>query len=548
MEQSLLLETMGIMVICAGFLLVLTKRLAIPSIVVFIGTGLLLGPVLGIIDLTQIEDGYDAIGTLSHLGIALLLFLVGLELSLDRVRDVGKVAVVAGIGQVVFTAVIGFGIARILGFNAMESFFLATALTFSSTVVVVKLLGQKNEIHSLHGRIAVGIFLVQDLVVIVALTFLSGLGTTGLDVSPGQLTWDLGLAFAGMGLMLVVALLASRFALEKPFRWASRRPEMVLIWSLSWCLIFVTSASALKLSPEIGAFLAGVSLAQLHFVHEIRHRLQPLMNFFVAMFFVTLGAQMQLSDASEQLFPSIVLALFVLIGNPLIFMFIISRFGYGEETSFKTSVTVAQISEFSFIFAAMGLSAGLIGEFVLAVVALVGLATIILSSYMILYSDTLYRWARRLGLLKVFKAKQEPDSEPAHHVQDHVIVVGMNSMGRTIVEDLATRGVSALAIDTDSAKLRGLSVPTQLGNVAYLAVLEEAGYTRAQLVVSTLQIEDTNTLLAYYCQQAQIPCAIHSLDTTAHDELRLLKVGFIIDSKKVGMKKLSETLRDIVAA
>ena len=553
MNDPILLQTLGVMVVISGALLIVTRRLAIPSIVIFILAGLLVGPVFDLVDLTaafgagQAEGISGAIALMSELGIALLLFLVGLELSLERIRDVGQVAVAAGLGQVIFTATLGFGLSIVLGFSVMESVFLATSLTFSSTVVVVKLLGQKKEIHTLFGRIAVGIFLVQDLVVIVALTFLAGLsGGEGVELSGKELAINLGSAFGGMILLLVTALLAARFVLPKPFEWASRSPEMLFIWSLTLCFGFVLVAEHLGLSPEIGAFLSGVSLAQLHASHDLIRRLQPLMNFFIAVFFVTLGAQMQLSEASSQIFPSIVLALFVIIGNPLIFIIIISRFGYSEYTSFKTSVTVAQISEFSFVFAAMGLSTGLIGESILAVIAVVGLVTIVISAYMIMYSDELYRVSKRLGLLRVFGASEETVDEPTDQQSGHIVVVGMNSMGREIVGELVERGERVLAIDTDPRKLENLDgVKTMLGSVEYLQVLKAAAFQKAKLIVSTLHIEDTNNLIAYHAGQAGVPCAIHGFDSTVHQDLKSLHVTHIIDSKKVGMYRLCERVKSL---
>jgi Kef-type K+ transport system membrane component KefB len=191
----------GIMIVAAALMMLLARRLRIPGIVTYIVTGLLLGPVgLNLLSIQLTTDGHGAetaIAVIAELGIVLLLFLVGLELSLDKIRAVGKVAVSAGIGQVIFTAVIGFGVALLLGFNTMESIFLATALTFSSTVVVVKLLDQKKHLNLLYGRIAVGIFLVQDLIVIIVLTFLAGLGD---PESANALTIrGLGRAFLGMG-------------------------------------------------------------------------------------------------------------------------------------------------------------------------------------------------------------------------------------------------------------------------------------------------------------------------------------------------------------
>lgn len=532
------------MIVTSAILLLLGRRFSIPSIVLFIVAGLILGPLTGLINLTAVftgghgqAGGIDgAIAWMAEFGIALLLFLVGLELSLDKIRDVGAVAVAAGLGQVVFTGLIGFGLAMMLGFTPVESFFLATALTFSSTVVVVKLLDQKKEIHSLYGRIAIGIFLVQDMVVILALTFLAGLG------SGGNLAWGVARAFAGVAFLLAVVLMAARWMLPRPFAWAARSPETLLLWSLCWCSTLVIAAEFLHLSPEIGAFLAGMSLAQLSAVKDLHHRVQPLMNFFVALFFVALGAQMQLSQAGEQLIPALILSLFVLLGNPLIFMLIIARFGYSEVTCFKTSVTVAQISEFSFVFAAMGMSTGLIGESILAIVAVVGLVTIIVSSYMILYSDALYAFCRRLRFLWLFRASQAEDVAPPPPHQGHVVVIGMNTLGRLLVRGLIERQQTVLAVDTDSRKLQDLDCETVLGNVEYLSVLQHAGFESARLVISALQIEDTNHLVAYRCQQAGVGCAIHAFDASLHAGLRALGIEFLLDSREMGGREVESRL------
>jgi predicted Kef-type K+ transport protein len=197
-----------------------------------------------------------------QLGIALLLFLVGLELSLDKIRDVGKVAVVAGLGQVVFTAAGGIALSMLLGFTVMESIFLGTALTFSSTVVVVKLLTQKEELDALYGRIAVGIFLVQDLVVIVVLTLLTGLGQPD-EMTPGAIATGVGSSFGGMFVLLLAALLSALMSCRRSSTGCRQRGGAVRIWSLCWCFLFVVAAELFHVSAEIGAFLAGLSLAQL---------------------------------------------------------------------------------------------------------------------------------------------------------------------------------------------------------------------------------------------------------------------------------------------
>jgi len=542
-----LIETIGVVIVTATVAVLIARRVQVPAIVAYLFAGVLLGPVLSILPAAHDHaDGVSAdLEVVAEIGIVLLLFLVGLELSLDKIRDVGRVALAAGIGQVIFTAAGGALIAWLMGFNLVESIFLATALTFSSTVVVVKVLDQKGELDSLYGRIAVGIFLVQDLVVIVVLTILAGLGKAESITAAGV---SLGLvqAFFGMVLLTALALISATYLLPRPFRWVSRSPQALLIWSLGWCFLLVVLADALSLSREIGAFLAGLSLAQLGCSHDLRRRVHPLMSFFIAVFFVTLGAQMQFDAAAAHWKPAVVMSLFVLIGNPFIFMCIIARFGYSERTSFYTSVTVAQISEFSFILAAAGMSAGLIDQSILSLIAVVGLLTIVGSVYMILYSRPLYEWMHRWGLLRLFKANQTDEPIPPPSTPSgHVIVVGMNSLGKILARALHQRGERVLAIDTDVRKLSDLPCETMAGNVDYSTVLQEAGLPYAKLAITALQIEEVNLLFAYRCRRVGVPVAIHVFDRSVLRGAEIVEPQFIIDSKQAADVKIEKLLADM---
>lgn len=541
--QTGIIGSVGVMIVAAAVMMLLTRRLRIPGIIVYIVTGLLIGPLgLNLLAVpTDHGDHQSAVAVAAELGIVLLLFLVGLELSLDNIRAVGKVAVSAGVGQVVFTAVIGFGLAILLGFTVMESIFLATALTFSSTVVVVKLLDQKKQLHLLYGRIAVGIFLVQDLIVVIVLVLLSGLGDPESATAAG-IAWGIGRSFLGVAVMLALALFAARFLLVRPMAWVASSAETAVIWSLGWCFGFVVLCTWIGLSPEIGAFLAGLSQAQLPIAHDLRRRLHPLMNFFIALFFISLGGQMDPAGATAYWPAAVALSLFVLIGNPLIFMIIIARSGYSERTAFMTSVTVAQISEFSFIFAAVGLNAGLIDGAILSVITVVGLITIAASAYMILYSEALYAWLQPRGWLRPFRAGQIPEPETEQTLGNHVVVLGMNAMGRRIAEQLHAQGETVLAVDTDPRKLAGLPVQTLVGNMDYPVVAEEAFLPQAKLAVSALQIENSNVLLAYRCRQAGVPAAIHAFDKSVVSDLEHLGVAYLINPKQAWLQGAIDAL------
>lgn len=533
-DYPILLD-LGLIVITAALLVLAARLVRAPSIVAYIVAGLLLGPLTGLLHETE------TVHLIAELGIVLLLFLVGLELSIGKIRDVGRVALLAGLAQVALSGLGGGLVALALGFGVGESVFIATALTFSSTVVVVKILGQKREMDTLHGRIAVGILLVQDMVVIVALTLLTGLGGGG-ELSAAGIAASLAGAFGGMLLLLGAALLAARWLLPPLFGWMSRSPDGLLIWSLSWCFLFVVGAELLHVSPEIGAFLAGVSLAQLPANQELRRRVHPLMNFFVMVFFVSLGVQMELAAAARYLGAALVLALFVLLSKPLIFGFAVARMRYTERTAALTGITLAQTSEFSFVFAAVGLSAGLIDEAILSLIAVVGMLTISVSSYGILYNEWLYALAGRKGWLRILRAPAHEEA-PAAAAEGHVIVVGMNALGRRIVRRLREMGEAVVAVDTDPAKMEGLDAEWVIGSVEHHSVLEEARLESARLLVSALQIEDVNAVLAFHAREAGVPTSIHAFDREVVEELEEIGAGHLIRSKEAGTRRLAELVQ-----
>jgi len=519
-ELTLLLN-LGFIVITAAVFAFVGKLVKMPSLVAYILAGVLLGPGLGLVKLDH------ALELISELGIALLLFLVGLELSLQKIKDLGRVALILGGLQVLLTAVGGFMIAQLMGFARLPSVFLAATVTFSSTVVVIKLLDQKGATGRLYGRISISLFLAQDIVVIVLLTVISGIGS-GDAIEILALIKGLGAAFGGMFVLLLVALLASRYLLPRPFAWAARSPDTVFIWALCWCFLVVLLAHQFHLSVEIGAFLAGLAIAQLPIHEDLQRRLHPLMTFFVAVFLVTLGIKIDLTILGEIWLYVLGFSAFVIFVKPLIVFTILNRLRYSEYTAFQSATATGQVSEFAFILLGLGAASGLIEGMIVSIGGLVGMLTIAISSYLILYSDPLYGIFQKLSLLQVFKAKQEMDHEELSIREGHVIVVGMNALGREIVKQLANRGEDVLAIDTDPDKLKGLSpAGTLIGNVEYESVVEEIGLRRARMVVSALRIEDANHLLAYRCRSAGVTCAIHAFDVSAIDDLLELDTSYM---------------------
>jgi Kef-type K+ transport system membrane component KefB len=444
-------ELTALLVLAAvfGFLGVLMRQ---PMIVSFIAVGVLAGP-----SMLDIVQSHEHIELLAELGIAVLLFLVGLKLDVKLIRTLGPVALATGLGQVAFTSAIGFLLGLSLGLDTVTSVYVAVALTFSSTIIIVKLLSDKREVDSLHGRIAVGFLIVQDLVVVLAMMTLSAFGI-GAPAGVG----DSALAHIGSVLIygLVVlgfVLLFIRYLATPLVSRVARSQELLITFAIGWAALLAAIGSQLGFSKELGGLLAGISLASTPFREAIVARLASLRDFLLLFFFIALGLQLDLGLLGSQVIPAVVFSLFVLIGNPLIVMVIMGSMGYRKRTGFLAGLTVAQISEFSLIFMTMGLSLGHVSAESLGLVTLVGLITIALSVYMITYSHSLY--SQLEPWLNVFE-RRKPYREEApqqQHIGQHnydVILFGLGRYGKAIAYYLQKEGFSLLAIDFNPDEVR----------------------------------------------------------------------------------------------
>jgi Kef-type K+ transport system membrane component KefB len=386
-------------------------RLRQPVLIAYIFVGVVVGPaVLGLV------TAHDQIDLLAQVGVAVLLFAVGLKLDLNHIRHIGPVALATGLGQLTFTIVIGFGIVLALGRDWVEALYVAVALTFSSTIIIVKLLSDKRELDSLHGRIAVGFLIVQDLAVVVAMMTMSALrGTGGADGSEATLL-DVALSLSWRLALAAVALFVlMRWVLPVVVASMARSQELLLVFAVAWGVALAALGDWAGFSKEAGAFLAGFSLASTPYREAMNARLTGIRDFLLLFFFIDLGAKLDFSTLGAEVGPAVLLSLFVLIGNPLIVMGIMGYMGYRKRTGFMAGLTVAQISEFSIVFMAMGITLGHVGPQALGLTTLVGVITITLSTYMILYSQPLYeRLAPWLGRFRAAAASANVSGPNRH--------------------------------------------------------------------------------------------------------------------------------------
>jgi len=421
-----------------------------PLIIAFVFVGILLGPV----GLDWVH-ALDQVDLFAKLGIGLLLFVVGLKLDPHLIRSVGRVAIVAGLGQMIMTAVVGYAVALALGMTPMTAFYVAAALTFSSTVIIIKLLSDKREIDALHGRIALGILIMQDIVVVILMIGLTAYGGAAQEVHFGKQALEV--IGKGVGFLALIAI-ATRYLLPSLLRSLARWPELLTLFAIAWAIGLASLGTGLGFSKEVGAFVAGVALAATPYKAILAARLVSLRDFLLLFFFIDLGVQIDMGHLGAALGPAILLSVIVLVGKPIMVMALVGGMRYSKHTAVTAGLTMGQISEFSLILAALGLSLGHIDRPTMGLITLVGLITIGLSTYMILYSHWFYQ--RLAPAFRIFRPGMRHtdefprDSARASPSPVDTIVFGLGRYGRNLAQALQRRGRSVLCVDFDPERVR----------------------------------------------------------------------------------------------
>lgn len=506
----------------AGMIAIWLKQ---PVLIAYIVVGIVVGPaVLGLV------GAHDQIDLLAQVGVAVLLFVVGLKLDLQHIRHIGPVALATGLGQLTFTIIFGFILTYAMGKSPMDAIYVAVALTFSSTIIIVKLLTDKREIDALHGRIAIGFLIVQDLAVVIAMMFMSTL-KTGNEAELIEVFISLALRLAVVAAVMYVLM---RYLLPKIVARMARSQELLLIFAIAWGTSFAALGELYGFSKEAGAFLAGFSLASSVYRDAISARLTGIRDFLLLFFFIDLGSKLDFSTLGAEVWPAAVLSLFVLIGNPLIVMGIMGYMGYRKRTGFLAGLTVAQISEFSIVFVAMGISLGHVGVDVLGLTTIVGLVTIALSTYMILYSHPLYD--RLSNWLSIFERKSPykeltNDSNNSKNNDPDVIVFGAGRYGSALASGLQKAGLDVLTVDFDPENYKrqqrkGLNI--RYGDGTESDFIDSLPIKNTQWIVSTLPDITTNKSLMHALKENHYHGKIAIVAREEIDKPMLNKLGATI--------------------
>jgi Kef-type K+ transport system membrane component KefB/Trk K+ transport system NAD-binding subunit len=471
--------TIVIAALFAGIL----QKLKQPLIIGHVLTGLIVGPFL--FKNIQFQEVFDS---LANFGIALLLFIIGLSLTPKVIKEVGKSSFLTGFGQILITSVAGFFVSRyILNFNVVTSLYLGLALTFSSTIIIMKLLSDKKELSKFYSKISIGLLLIQDLIVALILigisAFSSGEATVtsiSLTVIKGVVVCDLIILFT----IYIIPMLSASFA---------KSQEFLFLFSIAWGLGIATLFHFLGFSMEIGALIAGVALSTSPYHFEISSRLRPLRDFFVILFFILLGSKIKLNVVSSNIYPIAILSAFVIFVKPILVMFLTGGFGYKKKVTFLTAINFTQVSEFSLILLILAEKVSGLSSDIVPILTFVSLVSIAFSSYLVLYGNKIYPYLQKL----VFERKIVKNCSVKNEYYD-VIQFGCNRVGYDFLEIFKEEGKKFLVIDYDPEtikKLEELKINCRYGDADDNDFLEELNFDKAKMVISTIPDFEINQFI-----------------------------------------------------
>ncbi len=474
-------------IILATIISIIMKAFKQPLVIGYILTGIIIGP-----SFFNIIQSNEYMELFSKFGITILLFIVGINLSPKVIKEVGKISFIGGILQIGLTGLMGAGLYLLLGNGLVPALYISAGVAFSSTIVILKILSDKGDLQKLYAKITVGFLIVQDLVAIGLLMLPATFATSSTDSAMMMIITMIIKILAIISVFYVIA----KYVLPRSIHYVAATPELLFLFSITWgfglaCLFYL-----LGFSIEVGALMAGVSLSTTHYAEGIASRLKPLRDFFIVLFFVSLGSGMMLGTIKVVIIPAIIVSLFVLIGKPLLIFLLMNVLGYKTRPSFYTAVSLAQISEFSLILAAAGKAAGQLKDIDMALLTLVALITITVSSYLMTYSSLWYdRFEKILKFIEIKKNRGIiHESEEVHDL----LLFGYDRVGENFIEAFAQLDKRYAVIDFNPdliKKMHNNNIPFRYGDVSDIEFLQELNLRHVKLCVSTIPNYSVNSLL-----------------------------------------------------
>lgn len=535
-----------IVISVAAALTILFRVLKQPPILAYILTGILLGP----LGLFHIQD-HEALKTLGQLGVTLSLFMLGLELRLGELRSIGKTAIILGTLQMITTYILGFILALILGFSEQVATYIGIGLSFSSTIIIVKLLSDKHDLTSLHGKLSIGLLLVQDFFAVITIIFLTGVHPgAGVTILPQILFILLKVVF-----LFGSVILLSKYVFPKIVHTLADSPEAFFLFSLAWVfsLTALVSSRVFGFSLEIGGFLAGLALANASENYQIVARMKALRDFFITIFFVMLGFEMKLTNFTSVLFPVLVLSAFVIVIKPLLTTIIVGLMGFRKRTALFVGLSTGQVSEFSLIILFLGGTLHVVPPNVITIMVLVAVITFATSSYTIKSMNSIYKKIHHyFDGIERQKTNAENSFSATNalvELDDHVIVIGADQMGRSIIRALEESEEKVIVVDFNPDIVKRLSDKGNsvlFGDIADPDIQERAKIEKAKMVISTVPDVEDNLLLIKSLNHTNRRAKIVVMAYEVGDAKILYKAGadYVILPHLAGGRHLAKILLD----
>jgi Kef-type K+ transport system membrane component KefB len=484
-----------------------------PIIISYIFTGVILSQIF----LTSPETK-PLIELFSDLGVAFLLFIVGLELKLKTLREIGIPSLIIGFLQEFLTILVGFFILKyFLGFSTLVSLYLGIALSFSSTIIVLKLITDKGDLEKLYGKLSVGFLLVQDLVAILIL-FLLPFFVKGLSLLESENFLNI---ILGILVIFLIPFLSQKF-LPKIETFLEKSNEFLFLFSLFFALGISSLFKYLGFGPEAGALIAGVSLSSLSGSYEIASRLRPLRDFFLVLFFILIGSNIILANF-QNFFSVIILSFFVLIGNPLIMFLMLNPLGYSSKTSFLLGLTSAQISEFSFILINQGVKLGHLSQDILSLTGIVGLITIFFSTYLFVYAEKIYNLLA--PILKIFERRNLKEEEEEIKSYDYFLF-GCDRIGYSFLKFFEKDKLLIIDYNPETIKkLKNEGFNVLYGDAGDIEFLETLNFLNAKIIISTIPDFESNLIILNSIKKQNNEVIFALVSHKIEDALDLYKNG-----------------------
>jgi len=534
MENADLLTQLSLVMALGSGIAIVMHLLRQPLIIGHILTGIIAGPVV----FNVIQDG-SSLSILGSFGVVLLLFIVGLELSLKIISRLGKVVVLTTVAQMTVITIAGAALARLLHFGRLESLIIGLSLAMSSTIIIITLLQQKKELMRLFAQIAVGVLILQDLFATVGKITLSARSTGGSLV-------EFSLLF-GRGILFVVVLyLISRFVFPRITKYLESSKELLLVTTVGWALGVATLCAKIGFSIEVGALLAGMSMAGLPVSHEIASRLRPMRDFFIIIFLITIGYTIVPNLVEDVWFAAVLFSLLVFIVKPLVVLISLGAQGYTKRSSFKTAMTMSQISEFSLVFVYAAVQHSYASESVQAVIGITALITFAGSAYLIKYSDQIYLLLEKH--LRLFERKvTEVEQKNALHSYP-IVLFGYRKGGAEFIRTFKNMNKRFVVVDYDPEAID--LIEKQRADILYgdatdVELLEELQLEKCKLIVSTISDFTTNEFLAHWIKEHNPGVVFIASAETSYQAAHLYSEGaaYVMMPHFIGSEKISTFIK-----